>query len=159
MNGKYRDVLVSENKLISDVLCRQQALRDAVNNKDWTALMDAAGDVNEMMDAFNELDKEREELALGGLQEDAETYGLLAEIRGKLVKSRIENKALSDYISITREFVKGIIDTAVPQSRNRLYSRNGYVVQPQPESVVVNTLLIFLFIEVTVWDQHFLELN
>ena len=28
MNGKYRDVLVSENKLISDVLCRQQALRD-----------------------------------------------------------------------------------------------------------------------------------
>ena len=140
MNCKYRDVLVSENKLISDVLCRQQALRDAVNNKDWTALMDAAGDVNEMMDAFNELDKEREELALGGLQEDAETYGLLAEIRGKLVKSRIENKALSDYISITREFVKGIIDTAVPQSRNRLYSRNGYVVQPQPESVVVNTL-------------------
>ena len=140
MNGKYRDVLVSENKLISDVLCRQQALRDAVNNKDWTALMDAAGDVNEMMDAFNELDKEREELALGGLQEDAVTYGLLAEIRGKLVKSRIENKALSDYISITREFVKGIIDTAVPQSRNRLYSRNGYVVQPQPESVVVNTL-------------------
>ena len=140
MNGKYRDVLVSENKLISDVLCRQQALRDAVNNKDWTALMDAAGDVNEMMDAFNELDKEREELALGGLQEDAETYGLLAEIRGKLVKSRIENKALSDYITITREFVKGIIDTAVPQSRNRLYSRNGYVVQPQPESVVVNTL-------------------
>ena len=140
MNGKYRDVLVSENKLISDLLCRQQALRDAVNNKDWTALMDAAGDVNEMMDAFNELDKEREELALGGLQEDAETYGLLAEIRGKLVKSRIENNALSDYISITREFVKGIIDTAVPQSRNRLYSRNGYVVQPQPESVVVNTL-------------------
>ena len=140
MNGKYRDVLVSENKLISDVLCRQQALRDAVNNKDWTALMDAAGDVNEMMDAFNELDKEREELALGGLQEDAETYGLLAEIRGKLVKSRIEIKALADYISITREFVKGIIDTAVPQSRNRLYSRNGYVVQPQPESVVVNTL-------------------
>ena len=140
MNGKYRDVLVSENKLISDVLCRQQALRDAVNNKDWTALMDAAGDVNEMMDAFNELDKEREELALGGLQEDAETYGLLAEIRGKLVKSRIENKAIADYISITREFVKGIIDTAVPQSRNRLYSRNGYVVQPQPESVVVNTL-------------------
>lgn len=140
MNGKYRDVLVSENKLISDVLCRQQALRDSVNNKDWTALMDAAGDVNEMMDAFNELDKEREELALGGLQEDAETYGLLAEIRGKLVKSRIENKALADYISITREFVKGIIDTAVPQSRNRLYSRNGYVVQPQPESVVVNTL-------------------
>ncbi len=140
MNGKYRDVLVSENKLISDVLCRQQALRDAVNNKDWTALMDAAGDVNEMMDAFNELDKEREELALGELQEDAETYGLLAEIRGKLVKSRIENKALADYISITREFVKGIIDTAVPQSRNRLYSRNGYVVQPQPESVVVNTL-------------------
>ena len=140
MNGKYRDVLVSENKLISDVLCRQQALRDAVNNKDWTALMDAAGDVNEMMDAFNELDKEREELALGGLQEDAETHGLLAEIRGKLVKSRIENKALADYISITREFVKGIIDMAVPQSRNRLYSRNGYVVQPQPESVVVNTL-------------------
>ena len=114
MNGKYRDVLVSENKLISDVLCRQQALRDAVNNKDWTALMDAAGDVNEMMDAFNELDKEREELALGGLQEDAETYGLLAEIRGKLVKSRIENKALADYISITREFVKGIIDKCDP---------------------------------------------
>ena len=49
-------------------------------------------------------------------------------------------KVLSEYINITKGFVQSIIDNALPQSRNKLYSRNGNIIQSQPQSVVVNTL-------------------
>mgnify|MGYP006974640767 FL=1 len=65
---------------------------------------------------------------------------ILSIVRGKLVKSRTENKVLSEYINITKGFVQSIIDNALPQSRNKLYSRNGNIIQSQPQSVVVNTL-------------------
>ena len=40
----------------------------------------------------------------------------------------------------TVDRVQSIIDNALPQSRNKLYSRNGNIIQSQPQSVVVNTL-------------------
>ena len=48
--------------------------------------------------------------------------------------------AKNEYINITKGFVQSIIDNALPQSRNKLYSRNGNIIQSQPQSVVVNTL-------------------
>ena len=91
------------------------------------------------MDSFNELDTERESLASEKKTYSEEENNLLALVRGKLVQCRSENKALGDYIDITKGFVQKTIDEALPQSKNRLYSKKGYIVQ-QPESVVVNTL-------------------
>lgn len=140
MNGEYRDVLENENKLISEVLCLQQDLRRAVNAKDWIMLMQTSDSLNEKMDSFNNLDKRREQLSLSADGHDREEAALVASVRKKLLKSRIENKAFSEYISVTREFVRSVVDTAVPQSRNKLYSRKGCIVQPQPERVVVDAL-------------------
>ena len=92
------------------------------------------------MDRFNKLDEEREEITSIDDTKNPIYINLLSDVRGKLVKSRTENKVLSEYINITKGFVQGIIDNALPQSRNKLYSRNGYIIQNQPESVVVNTL-------------------
>lgn len=140
MNKEYRDVLENENKMISEVLCLQQDLRKAVNSKDWIMLMQTSDSLNEKMDSFNNLDKRREQLSLMVKGHDREAAALVASVRKKLLKSRIENKAFSEYISVTREFVRSVVDTAVPQSRNKLYSRKGCIVQPQPERVVVDAL-------------------
>lgn len=140
MNKEYRDVLENENKMISEVLCLQQDLRKAVNSKDWIMLMQTSDSLNEKMDSFNNLDKRREQLSLMVQEHDREESALVASVRKKLLKSRIENKAFSEYISVTREFVRSVVDTAVPQSRNKLYSRKGCIVQPQPERVVVDAL-------------------
>jgi hypothetical protein len=92
------------------------------------------------MDKFNKLDEEREEITTTEDVANIEYKRILSTVRGKLVKSRTENKVLSEYINITKGFVQSIIDNALPQSRNKLYSRNGNIIQSQPQSVVVNTL-------------------
>ena len=61
----------------------------------------------------------------------------LGSMRSKLTKSKVENQALSKYLSITRGFVQGVIDTVIPQ--NKVYTKKG-VVQSQPQSVVLNEL-------------------
>ena len=97
-------------------------------------------EINLSMDKFNKLDEEREEITTTEDISNSEYKRILSTVRGKLVKSRTENKVLSEYINITKGFVQSIIDNALPQSRNKLYSRNGNIIQSQPQSVVVNTL-------------------
>lgn len=140
--NSYRDILLQEDAVLSEVISSQGELRAAVNAKNWTDLMKVVSDINLEMDRFNRLDAEREEAAkyaenAGFEKENAE---LLGKVRGKLVRCRAENKALGDFINITRNFVRKIIDTALPQSRNKVYGRSGVFVQKQPDSVVVNTL-------------------
>lgn len=139
MENEYLEVLIEENSIISEVLLKQNELKEAVNKKNWTELLEVISKINNLMDSFNKLDEKRETLASSRKNDSENEKSLLVEVRGKLVKCRAENKALSDYINITRGFVQRTIDEALPQSKNKLYSRKGYIVQ-QPASVVVNTL-------------------
>lgn len=144
---KYKEILLKEDSVLSDVIASQAELRAAVNAKDWTNLMKVVSDINLEMDKFNRLDDERESflraekgMAAGSADFDKDTNELFARVRGKLVRCRTENKALGDFINITRNFVQKIIDTALPQSRVKVYGKYGSFVQKQPDSVVVNTL-------------------
>ena len=139
IKSEYRKILEEENSILSEVIGLQQNLRKAVNEKDWTELMKVISSINLKMDSFNRLDEQRENLAVSA-ENDEGLRSLLSEVRGKLVRTRTENKALGDYINITRNFVQGIIDNALPQSRAKVYSRNGSMVQEQPHSVVLNQL-------------------
>ena len=145
---RYKEILLQEDAVLSDVIASQAELRTAVNAKDWTNLMKVVSDINLEMDKFNHLDDERENFLKaekGGMAGsgdfDRETYELLAKVRGKLVRCSTENKALGDFINITRNFVQKIIETALPQSRTKDYGKGGGFVQNQPDSVVVNTLI------------------
>lgn len=143
MNEKklsYKEILAEESEILSKVISAQSDLRCAVNNKDWPQLMKVISEINLSMDSFNRLDEEREEAAVNAGSDDMEAQALLSEVRGKLVRCRTENKALGDYINITRNFVQGVIDTAVPGNRAKVYGKNGFVKKEQPSSVVVNTL-------------------
>ena len=134
------EVLNEQNSILDVVLQKQQELRNSVNEKNWTNLMTVISEINLSMDKFNKLDEEREEITTAEDVANIEYKRILSTVRGKLVKSRTENKVLSEYINITKGFVQSIIDNALPQSRNKLYSRNGNIIQSQPQSVVVNTL-------------------
>ncbi|MBQ5470586.1 MAG: hypothetical protein IIT58_01040 [Treponema sp.] len=139
-NLSYKEVLEKEDEILSKVIIEQANLKKAVNEKSWPDLMKVISNVNLYMDSFNKLDEEREEIASKLSDDDMECRELLAKVRGKLVRCRTENKALGDYINITRNFVHGVIDHSLPQTRSKVYSRNGNIIQKQPHSVVVNTL-------------------
>lgn len=140
VNTRIIEVLNEQNSILDVVLTKQQELRNSVNEKNWTNLMTVISEINLSMDKFNNLDEEREEITTVEDVANIEYKRILSTVRGKLVKSRTENKVLSEYINITKGFVQSIIDNALPQSRNKLYSRNGNIIQSQPQSVVVNTL-------------------
>lgn len=140
VNTRIIEVLNEQNSILDVVLTKQQELRNSVNEKNWTNLMTVISEINLSMDKFNKLDEEREEITTTEDVANIEYKRILSTVRGKLVKSRTENKVLSEYINITKGFVQSIIDNALPQSRNKLYSRNGNIIQSQPQSVVVNTL-------------------
>ena len=140
VNTRIIEVLNEQNSILDVVLTKQQELRNSVNEKNWTNLMTVISEINLSMDKFNKLDEEREEITTSEDVANIEYKRILSTVRGKLVKSRTENKVLSEYINITKGFVQSIIDNALPQSRNKLYSRNGNIIQSQPQSVVVNTL-------------------
>lgn len=140
VNTRIIEVLNEQNSILDVVLTKQQELRNSVNEKNWTNLMTVISEINLYMDKFNKLDEEREEITTTEDISNSEYKRILSMVRGKLVKSRTENKVLSEYINITKGFVQSIIDNALPQSRNKLYSRNGNIIQSQPQSVVVNTL-------------------
>ena len=140
VNTRIIEVLNEQNSILDVVLTKQQELRNSVNEKNWTNLMTVISEINLSMDKFNKLDEEREEITTAEDVVNIEYKRILSMVRGKLVKSRTENKVLSEYINITKGFVQSIIDNALPQSRNKLYSRNGNIIQSQPQSVVVNTL-------------------
>lgn len=139
MENEYIETLLEENKVLSEVLENQALLRKTVNDKDWSNLLDVISRINLLMDSFNILDEKREKIASGKKNDSEEEKKLLSEAKSKLLRLRTENKALSEYIDITRGFVRKTIDEALPQSKNKLYTKKGYSVH-QPESVVVNTL-------------------
>ncbi|MDE5898223.1 MAG: hypothetical protein K2H09_03005 [Treponemataceae bacterium] len=136
----YRAVLEEENAVLDDVLAKQKEFRAAVNGRQWPDLVNVISAINLRMDQFNRLDERRAAFSASEEMDGAECSSILAEVRGKLVRCMAENKALGDYINITRNFVKGVIDNALPQSRSMVYSRSGAIVRQQPQSVVVNTL-------------------
>lgn len=139
MENEYIETLLEENKVLSEVLENQALLRKTVNGKDWSNLLDVISRINLLMDSFNVLDEKREKIASGKKNDSEEEKKLISEAKSKLLRLRTENKALSEYIDITRGFVRKTIDEALPQSKNKLYTKKGYSVH-QPESVVVNTL-------------------
>lgn len=139
----YMEILEQEDSALSNVIDFQKKLRSSVSEKNWTFLMKVVSDINLEMDKFNQLDEKRNQIVTANGKDflsNSDVSALLLKVRGKLVRCRTENKALGDYINITRGFVKKVIDTSLPQSRSKLYGKTGVFVQNQPKSVVVDTV-------------------
>lgn len=134
-------VMQEENALLDNILSVQTVLHSCVKEKNWEELNKNIEDLQNLSDKFVELEEKRTELAEQVGKDDAEVRPVLSEVRGKLQRSKIENRALNEYISTTRKFLQGVFDEVVPQRRNKLYSNKGEIVKPELSSVVLNQLM------------------
>ncbi len=134
-------VMQEESKLLDSILNQQAVLHSCVKEKNWEKLNVNIENLQELSDKFVELEEKRTALADSADKNDAEVKPVLSEVRGKLQRSKIENKALNEYIATTRKFLQGVFDSVVPQRRNKVYTKKGEIKKPELSSVVINQLM------------------
>ena len=142
MKGNEKDfeqILVKEEGILDELVKAQNQLRKAVTEKNWESLTKIINNINSISSEFLEADTNREVLQdMMKMNEVKPYFERLGNMRQKLLKCKIENQALSKYVNITKNFIQGVVENALPQSGNKVYSKNGKIVQPQPQSVVLN---------------------
>lgn len=137
--SEFESILESEEKILDDLVVSQSALRKAVTDKNWENLTKVINKINTLSNDFMDVDAKRETVQDSMKITELKPYfERLGEMRSKLLKCKIENQALSKYVNITKNFIQGVMNESLPQSRNKVYSKRGKVVQPQPQSVVVD---------------------
>ena len=138
-NNEFEEVLEQEEKILDELVKNQNLLRKAVTEKNWESLTKIINNINSISGNFVEIDTEREVIQdMMKMDEVKPYFERLGNMRSKLLKCKIENQALSKYVNITRNFIQGVVEDALPQSGNKVYSKSGKIVQPQPQSVVLN---------------------
>ncbi len=136
---EFEQILEKEEQILDDLLKSQGQLRKAVTDKNWESLTRIINTINTISSNFLETDSEREDMQdMMKMDEVRPYFERLGDMRTKLLKCKIENQALSKYVNITKNFIQGVVDDALPQSGNKVYSKSGRIVQPQPQSVVLD---------------------
>ena len=139
---KLITIMQEESALLDTILQQQSVLHLCVTKRKWDGLETATTHLQALSDTFTELEKQRAELAsrVNTSSED-ELAPVLQQVRSKLLKSKVENSALNEYIKMTRRFLQGVFDSVVPQRRNTLYSRTGEIVKPELSSLILNQVI------------------
>ena len=136
---EFEQILSREEQILDELVKNQNSLRKAVTEKNWESLTKIINNINTISSDFLDADTEREVIQdMMKIDEVKPYFGRLAQMRSKLLKCKIENQALSKYVNITKNFIQGVVEEALPQSGNKVYSKTGKIVQPQPQSVVLN---------------------
>ncbi len=134
-------LLKNESALLDKIICEQETLHECVLKRQWLLLEESLSKLNEMSETFAQLDKKREELSDGFAARDFELSALKAEVKSKLLKSKLENRVLSEYIVTTRQFLQGVFDDVLPERRNVTYTRYGKLIKPELHNVVVDQII------------------
>lgn len=137
-SGELAALLEQEIALVEKILECQASVYSTVKEKNWVNLERDIGCLNELSSQFSAMEAMRDSLV--AKQGEAERE-LLSKLRSRLLKSKVQNFALNTYIETMRNFVRGVLENAVPQRRNVLYSREGKILKPEPQSVVLNKIL------------------
>ena len=145
---ELKNHLIKEDMLLDSIIASQKQVRILVTKRDWfglesemKVLEDKATDFVALEDEKNQLlDKAKVEIGEESVNQICKQEFLLKEVKRKLIFSKIENASLNTYIEITKKFLEGIYETAMPNRRNTLYSRTGNIVKHVPESMLINTL-------------------
>ena len=137
--NEYSTVLAEEENLLDRLAEKQKMLRKAIADKDWESLVGHINEVNVISESFQKFDLRRDEI-----QEELKTdeikpyFERLGRLRTKLLKCKVENQVISNYVNVTKEFIAEVVEKALPQTRNKNYTRFGTITQPQTSSVLVD---------------------
>lgn len=140
-NGELAALLKQEIALVEKILECQASVYSTVKEKNWVNLEREIDSLNELSSQFSEMDAKRDSLVAKSDETCEESRELLTKLRSRLLKSKVQNFALNTYIETMQNFVRGVLENAVPQRRNVLYSREGKILKPEPQSVVLNKIL------------------
>ena len=132
------DILEKENETLDRLLDVQSNVHIAVKTRNWIGLEDDLEKIRVLSLEFSALEEKREAASSNEIKPDEKA--LMLKLHSKLLRSKIENLILNKYIETSRGFVQGILENAVPQRRNIVYTRNGKVLKREPESVVLNRI-------------------
>ena len=138
-------ILEQQRAQLDLILAEQKKIRKDVTTRCWEELEAHIVTLNYLSQQFSVLEEERTK-AYAEAKKDAGGKDILLGnplfhmVHQKLAASRVENDALNNYISVTRNFLQSVFDNVVPQRRNTLYSNKGKLVHSKPESLVLNTL-------------------
>lgn len=139
---KLIGVLEEESQLLDDILSLQGVVRLCVKKRKWNELEKNLSELQTKGDRFSELDLMREKLsAEKSLYTDSNVAVCSNVVRSKLVKSKIENQVLNEYVSTTRKFLQRVFDDALPESRNKIYDRYGRIVKKETRSLILNQVI------------------
>lgn len=139
---KLISVMQEESALLDTILEQQSVLHLCVTERRWDELETTTANLQALSDTFTELEQKRVALAARiSVGSEDDLAPVLRQVRSKLLKSRVENNALNEYIRMTRRFLQGVFDSVVPQRRNTLYSRTGEIVKPELSSLVLNQVI------------------
>ena len=137
--NEYSTVLAEEENLLDILTEKQKVLRKAITEKDWESLTGHINEVNLISDSFQKFDLRRDEIQDQLKTDELKPYfERLGRLRTKLLKCKVENQVISNYVNVTREFIAEVVEKALPQTRNKNYTKYGTITQTQPASVLVN---------------------
>ena len=139
MINEFGNILAEEENLLDRLTEKQKILRKSVVDKDWSVLLDLISEVNQISDSFQRYDSRRAEIQDQLKSSELKAYfDRLGRLRSKLLKCKVENKVISNYVNVTREFIAEVVAKALPQSRNKNYTKFGKITEPQVTSVLVD---------------------
>lgn len=136
---EYSTILAEEENLLDRLTEKQQLLRKAITEKDWESLVGHINEVNLISDSFQKFDIRRDEIQEELKSDEIKPYfERLSRLRTKLLKCKVENQVISNYVNVTREFIAEVVEKALPQTRNKNYTKYGTITHPEPASVLVD---------------------
>lgn len=139
MLNEFSNILAEEENTLDKLADKQLVLRKAITEKDWESLLELISEVNEISDSFQHFDLRRDEIQEQLKTEELKPYfERLSRLRSKLLKCKVENQVISNYVNVTRSFIAEVIEQALPQTHNKNYTKNGTITQPQTASVLVD---------------------
>jgi hypothetical protein len=137
--NEYSTVLAEEENLLDILTEKQKVLRKAITEKDWESLTGHINEVNLISDSFQKFDLRRDEIQDQLKTDELKPYfERLGRLRTKLLKCKVENQVISNYVNVTRQFISDVVEKALPQTRNKNYTKTGALTQPQTSSVLVD---------------------
>lgn len=137
----FETILFKEEKNLENLSETQKLVKNSVMERDWEKLMLNITELNRLSDDFVKIDETRDELQKKLSEKELSNYyEKLGKLRAQLLKCKVENRVLSEYVNVAKDFIQEVVQKAIPQARNKNYSRTGKFIQPQPQSVVVNQL-------------------
>ena len=136
------EILKKQSSLLDEILVAQKNVHECVVKRVWLELENGLEKMRGLSDEFAELDGCREKLSSEvNFNSEKEIAGLVREVKAKLLKSKIENKILNEYIFNTQKFLKGIFEEVLPERRNTVYSHYGKIVKPELHNVVIDQIV------------------